>query len=46
MTTVTIGSTPYEVYQDVAEIDVYANGALGDAADAWRSADTDTKGRG
>ncbi len=45
MTTITIGANTYTVYQSVAEIDVYADAAIGDDADAWRAADEDTKAR-
>lgn len=45
MTEITIGANTYEVYQDVAEISVYADGMIGDQGDAWRAADATTQAR-
>ena len=45
MSEITVGGSIFEVYQTVAEIDAYADGAIGDNADAWRAADADTQAR-
>jgi hypothetical protein len=46
MSTVTIGTETFTVYQDVEEIDAYVVGAYGDAAAAWRAiVDADDKAR-
>lgn len=43
---ITIGSDTFSAYEDVATITTYANGAVGEAADAWRAADpADTQPR-
>jgi len=36
---ITIGGNDFSVYETVAEIDVYASAAVGDAATAWNAAD-------
>ncbi len=46
MAEVTINSEEYNSYSTVAAADTYLNASLGAAADAWRAADADTKGRG
>lgn len=43
MATITINGNDYPTYQTVAEIDIYAAGAVGDAASAWNTAETDAK---
>ncbi len=43
MATITISGNDYEAYQTVAEIDVYAAAAVGDAAAGWNLADPTTQ---